>query len=290
MAIFGLKQSTLLWICITLLVVVSAQFNLFNPQRPPRDSDNFQITTEKPCELLPNPSNRKVFLMNVNGEWTDRPCAFGTLYNQQTCDCSDHDPDVNLNGRRCRAPLYIPFNGEPIRDEGGTNIALGNNGRVRAVTNVGSFDGNGALTIWMYAGIYFGEHLGITFRFRDVQNTENIEQVLVSNCFYNDRGSVEIVIQPRLNKVVFRGTTDNPFTQEIHIPYQPQSWNTVTYSYDGVTLTGNVNNKVVSRPLTGPLTVSPGSLRLGMCNGRGYVGDIDEFRLCQPILATLNQS
>ncbi|XP_033748716.1 shell matrix protein-like [Pecten maximus] len=295
MSTFASLSRVLVWIFITHLVVGSSQFNFFNRRRTFRDTGNRWVTTttEKPCELRAHSNNRRVFLMYVNGEWRKRPCALGTLFNQRTCDCSDHDPKANLHAQRCRAPLYVPFHAEPIKDHGGTNIAMDNNGRVGVSQNVGTFDGRGALTIWMYSGIYFGEHLGITFSFRSRGPASNTEQVLVSNCYYNSGGSVEIVIQPLLQNVVFRGTTSRNnqlYTANVSIPYKSGSWNSVTYSYDGVALTGNVNNQVKSSPLTGNIAVSPGSLRIGMCNGRGYNGDIDEFRLCQPILATLNQS
>ncbi|XP_069134447.1 shell matrix protein-like [Argopecten irradians] len=235
-----------------------------------------------------------MFLMYVNGEWRERPCAMGTLYNQKTCDCSIHDPKADLNGRRCRAPLYIPFHSEPINDHGGTSISLGNNGRVRVHQSVGEFDGSAALTIWMYADIDFGEYLGITLSFQHTGGAANSEQVLVSNCFYNGRGSIEIVIQPLRKQVIFRGTTSQDNSQlttaEVEIPYKSGgAWNTVTYSYDGTSLTGNVNGQTKSKPLTGRLAVSPGSLRIGMCNSRGFVGRMDDVRLCQPILATINQ-
>ncbi|XP_060063719.1 shell matrix protein-like [Ylistrum balloti] len=290
MSILDVISHALLWIFIKQLIVVSAQFDFFNRQQSFRNAVNRRTTTSKPCDLHADPNNRRVFLMNVNGEMRERPCAFGTLYSQRTCDCSDYDPDANLNGRRCRAPLYIPFNTEPIKDHGGTNIAMGNNGRVRVFDNVGNFNGNGAVTIWMYSGIDFGEHLGITLNFRDIITGGNSEQVLVSNCFYNSIGSVEIVIQPANQLVVFRVTTDKPSSAELSIPYKRQSWTTVAYTYNGNTLIGKVNNQVKSSNITGKIAVSPGSLRIGLCNGRGFVGNIDEFRLCQPILATLNDS
>lgn len=115
--------------------------------------------------------------------------------------------------------MYVPFDLMPIEDMAGTNIPIGNNGNVDSVANAGRFDGSGRLTIWMYSNMDFGDKLTINLRFYDFPGGAE-EQVLVSNCFDKELGSIEIATHPRNKEVIFRGNANLTPGIQFALPYQ----------------------------------------------------------------------
>ncbi|XP_033747646.1 shell matrix protein-like [Pecten maximus] len=235
----------------------------------------FMTTTPEPCRFRADPDRNFYQEFVIGFGWSKRPCPIGTLYREESCKCDDIAPVSTL---RCRAELYVPFDVMPIADGAGTSIPIGNNGNVDSVANAGRFDGSGRLTIWMYSNMDFGELLTINLRFYDFPGGQE-EQVLVSNCFDKELGSIEIATRPRKKEVVFRGNTAQSGPVEIALPYQEKMWKNVTYAYDGSTLTGKVNGEEKSIPLRGNLDIRFSGFEIGMCNGRGYVGYVDELRV-----------
>ena len=119
----------------------------------------------------------------------------------------------------CRPQLYIDFNEEPIKDVAGTNIYIENKDvTVEKTSTAGLFNRKASLDIPRYANVGFGDLLTITFRLYDYPGGDE-EQVLVSNCFNSQSGSVEIVLSPKDKEIIFRVDTIYSPPRELRIPY-----------------------------------------------------------------------
>ncbi|KAL3856171.1 hypothetical protein ACJMK2_010954 [Sinanodonta woodiana] len=238
-------------------------------------------TTKPPCNLRPA-RDRHYYEEYIYGfDWQERQCPIGTLYNHDRCAC--HDIDTVLEAM-CRPELWLNFDEKIIKDEAGSSIPIGNNGNVISASNAGRFDGTGTLTIWRYANVDMGTTLSINLRFYDFPGGVSDEQVLVSNCYGRRLGSVEIAINTFDKEVIFRADTSMSGPQEIRIPYQEKTWKNVTFVYDGKTLSGKVDEQTQSMPMKGNLGTRFNGFLLGSCNGRGFVGYLDDVRLyrCMP--------
>ncbi|VDI00746.1 Hypothetical predicted protein [Mytilus galloprovincialis] len=187
----------------------------------------FESTTRGPCLTSPD-ADRNYFSQYIHGYGTiRRRCPIGTLYNDRECGCIDLAPVTSIY---CRPEIYLDYDSKPLIDNGGTHIAIGNNGHVDSVANAGRFNGIGQLTIWMYKNIDFGQKLTISLRFYDFPGGPD-EQVLVSNCADNELGAVEIALAPRNKEVIFRADTVASGPAEIRLPYKLKVHRCVNIDY-----------------------------------------------------------
>lgn len=250
----------------------------FGPLEPNTIVTTPASTTRPPCKLR-TVQDKHMYDEFIHDVWITRRCPMGTLFNQQSCACHDLDPNQVYT---CQPELWINFNGREIEDSAGYRISIGNNGNVVNVSNAGRFDGTGTLTVWQYANQDLGTQLTVNLRFYEFPGGVSDEQVLISNCYGRQLGSLEIKLNQRTKEVIFivearLGKTPNQ--AELRIPYQEKAWKNVTLSYDGNLVTAQVDGDIANAPLTGHVTTRYNGLLIGSCNGRGYVGYIDDLRL-----------
>ncbi|KAL5016075.1 hypothetical protein ScPMuIL_005664 [Solemya velum] len=234
-------------------------------------------TTPEPCRYRPGSDSHfyEEYIFGLG--WRERLCPLGTLFNTAKCACHDLEP---VTEQQCRPEFYLDFDSNDIRDRAGSNIPIGNNGdkKITSVSRAGRFDGSGILTVWRYSNTDFGRELTINFRFYDFPGGDE-EQVLISNCYNQQPGSVEVAIDRRTKHVIFRGDSVSSTPQEIRIPFRDQAWKNVTLIYDGSSLRGQVDNDEKSAPMQGNLDIRYSGLLIGQCEGRKFYGYIDELRL-----------
>lgn len=236
-------------------------------------------TTRAPCTLRPHPDKHMYEQFILGFDWMIRRCPKGTLFNQEACACHDSDPYQMF---ACEPELWINFNGREIEDSAGYQISIGNNGNVVNVSNAGRFDGTGTLTVWQYANQDLSTQLTINLRFYEFPGGASDEQVLISNCYGRQLGSVEIALNQATKEVIVRVEARHgkfPEGVELRLPYAEKKWKNVTMSYDGNMVTAQVDEEFANAPLKGHITTRYNGLLIGSCNGRGYVGYIDDLRL-----------
>lgn len=248
------------------------------------------ITTRPPCTLRPTTDRHYYEEFILGFDWMTRRCPMGTLFNQAACACHDIDPNQRYT---CQPELWINFNGREIEDSAGYQISVGNNGNVVNVSNAGRFDGTGTLTVWQYANQDLGTGLTVSLRFYEFPGGVSDEQVLVSNCYGRQLGSVEIALNQGAKEVIFRIETRIgaiPEGVELRIPYAEKSWKNVTMSYNGNVVRAHVDQEIRTAALKGHITTRYNGLLIGSCNGRGYVGYIDDLRLYRCLLGEPNNN
>ncbi|KAH3891475.1 shell matrix protein-like [Dreissena polymorpha] len=249
------------------------------------DQINQQVsTTRPPCTLRAHADRHKYEEFILGFDWMLRSCPMGTLFNLEQCACHDIDPNQKYT---CQPELWINFNGKEIEDSAGYQISIGNNGNVVNVSNAGRFDGTGTLTVWQYANQDLGTQLTVNLRFYEFPGGVSDEQVLVSNCYGRQLGSVEVALNQQTKVVIFRLEARigrYPEGVEISIPYREKAWKNVTLAYDGNMVTAQVDEEIKSQPLKGRITSRFNGLLIGSCNGRGFVGYLDDLRVYRCLL------
>lgn len=251
----------------------------FGPIDPGAIMTTPAVTTRAPCTLRPLPDKHMYEQFILGYDWIPRKCPMGTLYNPSSCACHDLDPYQTYT---CQPELWINFNGREIEDSAGYQISIGNNGNVVNVSNAGRFDGTGTLTVWQYANQDLGTQLSVNLRFYEFPGGVSDEQVLISNCFGRQLGSVEIALNQQTKEVIFRVEArvgKFPEGVELRLPFREKAWKNVTMTYDGNMVTAQVDEEFANAPLKGHVTTRYNGLLIGSCNGRGYVGYIDDLRL-----------
>lgn len=241
-------------------------------------------TTRPPCTLRPHPDRHRYEEFILGFDWMIRRCPMGTLFNQENCACHDIDPNQKYT---CQPELWINFNGQEIEDSAGYQISIGNNGNVVNVSNAGRFDGTGTLTVWQYANQDLGTQLTVNLRFYEFPGGVSDEQILISNCYGRQLGSVEIALNQQTKEVIFRvegKVVRYPEGVELRIPYREKAWKNVTLAYDGNIVRAQVDEEMSSAPLKGQVTPRYNGLLIGSCNGRGFVGYIDDLRVYRCLL------
>lgn len=236
-------------------------------------------TTRPPCTLRPHADRHMYEEFILGYDWINRRCPMGTLFNAEACACHDVDPNQKYT---CQPELWINFNGREIEDSAGYQISVGNNGNVVNVSNAGRFDGTGTLTVWQFANQDLGTQLEISLRFYEFPGGIADEQVLISNCYGRQHGSVEITLNQQTKEVIFRVEArlgKVPEGVELRLPYREKSWKNVTLSFDGTSVIGKVDEEIKTALLKGHITTRYNGLLIGSCNGRSYVGYIDDLRL-----------
>lgn len=258
--------------------------NGYRPSGPDEviPTTEFQTTTRPPCKLRRTRDRHYYEQFIVGFDWLLRRCPMGTLYNEEACACHDIDPNQQI---MCHPELWLNFNDRDLQDSSGYQIAVGSNGNVQNVSNAGRFDGTGTLTVWQYSNQDLGTEITINLRFYEYMSKEaSDEQILISNCYGRQLGSVEIAINQINKEVIFRGDATLSEPAEVRLPYQEKSWKNVTLTYNGQELTGQVDNEIKSVPLKGHLSLRNHGFLIGSCNGRGYVGYIDDLRIYRCLL------
>ncbi|XP_060075145.1 collagen alpha-1(XXVIII) chain-like [Ylistrum balloti] len=248
---------------------------------PPADLNRLVGTIV--CASYPHPSDRTKYLEYAPGSGNiTRDCATGTYFISNDCACTGIDNLASLPLQTCNPQVYLNFD-DNFSDLSGNEIAAGLE-NVALDTKEAKFSGDGMINMWRFSNSDFRQTLVITFMFRPENvGTPGPIQALVTNCVFSDQeeASVAISVVPgSAPSVLYFKTETTRGAAEVFVPYDPSIMSSVVYIYDGVTLTGRVNNEVRSTPLTGDILRRQSGIVIGagskMANYRGH---LDEFKL-----------
>ncbi|XP_052798152.1 protein PIF-like isoform X2 [Mya arenaria] len=249
-----------------------------------------KMTATSQCKMLAIPEDPHFYFEWVAGMgWLVRRCALGSTFSQAQCTCRVTNEVIS---RSCRPEFYLDFKGS-IKDMSGNNIYMGNT-NVALDGDTGFFNGAAVLTLWRFSGMSFGDKVTITFRFRVSVTAPKGELMhLVSNCCHQCREepkpSLDIAIIPgdRGGIAVFSITTREAGETFLFVPYKDTitGWNWLHFRYDGLTLSGAINQQSASRETIGRLEAKTEALIIGACGQKGtFNGFIDQFKfyMCNP--------
>ncbi|XP_062588064.1 asparagine-rich protein-like isoform X1 [Saccostrea cucullata] len=239
-------------------------------------------TTVPPCMFKPD-VDRHYYLEQVHmSSWKRRPCAYGTLFNEEKCMCIDRAP---ISTSICRPSFALDFDSKPIRDTSNMQVYLSNDG-VESVVKSGQFNKQARLHIPMFSWI--GHKMTINFRFFEWSGGDR-EQTLIANCYHSNAlssgmGSVEVMLKDETKEVIFRIKTTQSPMREIAVPYPTKSWKNVTLTYDGRYFRGQVNDREATVQVRGNIESRAEGFYIGQCprradgSRRAYVGYIDDLK------------
>ncbi|XP_061177914.1 protein PIF-like [Saccostrea echinata] len=249
---------------------------------------------EGPCDTRMIFNEPRYFEQFVNGlGWLKMPCAPGTQYDPNTCQCSLHASF--LPGKECKAELFIPFSND-AKDYSGKNVYVENQG-VRILGNgLGYFNGSARLIINRFANIDFYSDLVVKMRYLDDPRSSGLH-ALFSNGDCCDNPATMLLLKSRDN-LHFMAKTEVKMKNEtidrvttFHLPAKRGNWNEVYYMHDTKSLEGKVNGIGMETWAYGPIKRSRAALHIGYGRGlqnfRGYMDYVTVF-LCRPrYLSTL---
>lgn len=246
-------------------------------------------TTRPPCLFKPHVDRHFYLEFMHSSSWKPRPCAYGTLYNEEECMCIDRAP---ISTSICRPSFALDFNSKPIADSSNMQVYVRNEG-VESVVDAGQFNKQAQLNIPMFSWI--GHKMTVKFRFFEWDGGDR-EQTLFANCQHSiigarGMGSIEVMLRSATKEVVFRIKTKGSEMREIVVPYPTKSWKNVTVTYDGKYFKGKVNDREATVQVRGNIESRSEGIYIGQCprNGpggskRAYVGYIDDLKFYKCVL------
>lgn len=239
------------------------------------------------CKLLSMDMDPHYYFEFVAGMgWVVRMCASGSMFEQAYCKC------IGTSKDKCGPELYMDFQGGLV-DISGNNLSLGVY-NVHLDGGTAAFYANSHLKLWRFSGMSLGQHVTISFRFRtSVTAPKGKLMHLISNCCHNCKSepspSLNIAIIPgdQGGVAVLSTTTREAGETFLFVPFKDTftGWNSLVYSYDGIHMTGTVNDRTAQKPIVGDIEGKPDPLLIGACGtSNAYDGFMDElkFYMCNP--------
>nr|QDO66815.1 hypothetical protein [Pinctada fucata] len=247
-----------------------------------------QLINEGPCDKRPSWKNEKGFEQYVYGfGWVDMPCAPGSRFDCNTCECSLHTSF--LPGRVCRPEVHIPFD-KNCKDESGKAVYVENIDVTLTGTGLGYFNGNTSkLIIPRFANVEHYSDFVIKMRFMDV--TGGVRGMVSNGDCCSNEASLKMVKSER--NIHYLAKCSRGATSTFYLPFIPGNWNEAYYMHDTKKLEGKVNGigmekwayGSLRRSVYGPLKKSAAGLQIGFVKGfenfHGYM-DYVTIYMCRP--------
>ncbi|XP_052801431.1 sushi, von Willebrand factor type A, EGF and pentraxin domain-containing protein 1-like [Mya arenaria] len=250
----------------------------------PGCEDDCPFDDEVPvCDLRPAASEVMYEQHIGNGFWVPMHCAPGTAFNPVDCRCSLQLIEVPDSPRKqvCKPEVYLPFT-TGFDDRSGKNVPVYPE-NVTIINGEAYFNGRSRILINRYSNVEFRGDLVIKFRYKEVREGAEFQQLqaLVTNGDCGDDPSIVIAKMPQF--VLLGCKTDVP--KSFALPTLDKEWKEVIYLHDERKLEGHVCGASMNKWSYGPIQATHCAMQIGYGHGlTSYHGYIDDFTVyqCRP--------
>ncbi|XP_060065143.1 mucin-2-like [Ylistrum balloti] len=256
----------------------------------------WDTTCSEPCETLQSSTLRKtggcptlevesrkdVYWILQRGSLVLKKCPVGYMYKHSECKCKTttrHRPTTKSTPN-CKPEFKLTFDGGIIKDVSGGGLAFSQVNVAGTGNNTAVFRENGYISLWGFQNRYLGRTFSIRMRVRaDKGSCRTGGRSIVSNCGPDGPTSVEIACDN--NKISFKANTDNTKVPPVILrDIKDNEWADIIYTYKANKFSGSVNDRSLSKSLTGNLVSRNNPLIIGKCpKSPGFIGEMDQLEI-----------